>query len=64
MECEIAVFILVHGFKTGTFTGRKISDYINERKKDFFNARRCINGLDRAADIARLAERYLQNMPE
>jgi hypothetical protein len=28
MDHNIALFILVHGFKTGTFTGRKITDYI------------------------------------
>jgi Chitinase class I len=59
MQAEIALFILVHGFKTGAFTGRKISDYINANVTDFVKARRCINGTDHANDIARLAERYL-----
>lgn len=59
MDPAAATFIIVHGFKTGAFTGRKISDYINPLQVDFINARRCINGTDRAADIARLAERYL-----
>ncbi|MHB9074200.1 MAG: peptidoglycan-binding protein [Desulfobaccales bacterium] len=58
MDPAIAKFILVHGFKTGAFTGRKISDYVNDHKTDFVNARRCINGVDHAADIARLAEKY------
>jgi predicted chitinase len=59
MDPTIALFILVHGFKTGTFTGRKISDYVNDHKTDFANARRCINGVDHAADITKLAEKYL-----
>ena len=62
MEPSNALFILVHGFKTGTFTGRKISDYINENKTDFINARRCINGTDRAHEIAEIAEGFLLNI--
>jgi predicted chitinase len=62
MENEIALFVLVHGFKTGTFTGRKITDYINDFDTDFINARRCINGTDRAHEIAELAENYLNDL--
>ncbi|WP_321963763.1 hypothetical protein [Paraburkholderia sp. J7] len=56
---QSALFVLCHGFKTGTFTGRKISDYLNATQNDFVSARRCINGTDHAADIAALAQRYL-----
>jgi len=59
MDNNIALFILVHGFKTGIFTGRKITDYINANQTDFIKARRCINGNDHARDIANLAEEYL-----
>jgi predicted chitinase len=59
LDPEIALFVLVHGFKTGTFTGRKISDYIDGQKQDFRNARRCINGLDKADQIAAVARQYL-----
>ena len=62
LDPEIALFVLVHGFKTGTFTGRKISDYIDAQKKDFRNARRCINGTDKAAEIAAVAEGYLATL--
>jgi hypothetical protein len=58
LDPEIAVFILVDGFKTGAFTGKKIADYINEDKTDFYNARRCINGIDRAGEIAEIAKQY------
>ncbi len=43
LDPEIARFILVHGFLTGAFTGRKIVDYV-DTQSDFVNARRCING--------------------
>ena len=56
---QSALFVLCHGFKTGTFTGRKITDYLNATHNDFVSARRCINGTDHAADIASLAQRYL-----
>lgn len=59
LDPEIALFVLVHGFKVGTFTGRKITDYINSGKTDFKNARRCINGLDKAAQIAESARKFL-----
>jgi len=62
MEPNIALFILVHGFKTGTFTGRRITDYIDSHKTDFLNARRCINGLDKAHEIKKLAEKYQQTV--
>ena len=48
LDPDNAMFILIDGFKTGAFTGKKITDYINEDRTDFYNARRCINGLDRA----------------
>jgi predicted chitinase len=62
MNPNIALFILVYGFKTGAFTGRKMTDYINQQSVDFVNARRIINGLDKASEIAALAERYLSRL--
>jgi predicted chitinase len=56
---EISLMVLVHGFKLGKFTGRKITDYINKSKTDFKNARRCINGLDKWNEIKKLAEKYV-----
>ena len=60
MDENVALFVLVHGFKTGAFTGRKITDYINESMTEFVDARRCINGTDHDEDIANLAEKYLK----
>ncbi|MDD1606504.1 MAG: hypothetical protein LUP96_07400 [Methylococcaceae bacterium] len=62
LDPEIALFVLVHGFKTGAFTGRKISDYINAHTTDFINARRCINGKNEAQKIADLAKKHLDNL--
>mmetsp|Transcript_24173 Transcript_24173/g.44976 ORF Transcript_24173/g.44976 Transcript_24173/m.44976 type:complete len:163 (-) Transcript_24173:1048-1536(-) len=62
LEPEISLFVLVHGFKMGTFTGRKLSDYVNASVTDFKNARRCINGLNKWQEIQDLAEKYLADM--
>jgi predicted chitinase len=59
MQHNVALFVLVHGFKTGTFTGRKITDFIDETKTDFVRARRCINGNDKAHEIAEIAKKFL-----
>lgn len=58
MRPDIAVFILVHGSKNGIFTGVKLEDYLNDYQKDYYNARRVINGLDKAREIANLAEKW------
>ncbi len=55
---EIAAEILVVGMKEGTFTGRSLGDYINNGSVDFENARRIVNGSDRATLIAGYAENY------
>jgi len=57
---DIAAKILVQGMQDGTFTSRKLSHYINGSSRDFINARRIVNGTDRANDIAQIANRYLQ----
>ena len=56
MQIEHATNILLLGMKEGWFTGRKLSDYINQSKKDYLNARRIINGMDKASLIAGYAE--------
>jgi predicted chitinase len=64
LACDpnVALFILVHGFKHGTFTGRKLTDYVSPGKTDFWNARRCINGTDRAQLIAASAQQILRTL--
>jgi predicted chitinase len=57
-----ATFVIVQGFKTGAFTGHKLSEYVNAHGSDFKAARFCINGQDKAQDIADLAEAYLKKL--
>lgn len=49
---DIASKILFEGMIRGSFTGKKLSDYFNATKADWVNARRIINGTDRANEIA------------
>jgi len=55
---DIAAKILVEGMKNGLFTGRKLSDHINENETDYTGARWVVNRQDRAADIASIAEDF------
>lgn len=52
---DISAKIIVLGMKQGWFTGKKLSDYINDHRTDFVSARRIVNGTDKADQIARYA---------
>ncbi len=58
LEPEVAARVMVDGMLYGRFTGRKLLDYLAPPKDDYFNARRIINGTDRAEDIAGYAKQY------
>ena len=58
MQPAVAAKIIVVGMKEGLFTGKKLADYITLQKSDFVTARKIVNGLDRAADIAEFAKKY------
>ena len=62
LQHDVALFVLVHGFQTGTFTGRKLTDYVTASQTDFVNARRCINGTDHAQDIANVAQGFMTTL--
>lgn len=55
---ETSVQALIVGMRTGLFTGKKLSDYINTNKVDYRNARRIVNGLDKADLIAEYAKKF------
>lgn len=51
---EVSALILIRGMQEGWFTGRKLSD-----DGDFLEARRIVNGTDRAGQIATYANSFL-----
>lgn len=57
---QLAARIAAGGMKTGSFTGRKLGDYVNDTQSDFRGARRVINGLDHADEIADRARSFQQ----
>ena len=57
-EPETAWIILEAGMSKGLFTGKKLADYFTDKKHDFYNARKIINGLDRAGLVQAYAEKY------
>ncbi|MGA1304892.1 MAG: hypothetical protein ACO3ZD_12695, partial [Cyanobium sp.] len=54
---DIAAQILVQGMRDGSFTGLKLDDFVGN---DFVSARKIINGLDRAQQIANIATAYAE----
>lgn len=55
---DYAAMILVKGCIEGWFTGKSLSSYILADKCDYKNARRVVNGLDKADTIAEYAAAY------
>ena len=58
MQWPIALHAACFGMATGLFTGKKLADYIGPGKRDYRQARRIINGMDRSAEIAKYAEDF------
>lgn len=55
---EVSADISIYGMIDGDFTGKKLSDYINESKVDYVEARRIVNGTDKQNEIAAMADHY------
>lgn len=55
---EWSTKVTLYAMKTGLYTGKKLSDYIYQSKKDYVGARRIINGTDKAKLIAGYADMF------
>lgn len=55
LDPKHAADIMIRGMREGWFTGKKLSDYLGT---DYLNARRIINGTDRAETIAGYARKF------
>lgn len=58
LEWPTALHVIFHGMVFGTFTGKKLADYIGNGQRDYVGARRIINGTDKAKQIANIAEGF------
>ena len=59
MEMPIAVRIMYEGMERGLFTGKALDDYFNATTDDPVNARRIVNGTDKAQLIAGYHYKFL-----
>lgn len=57
-RADIAARILVEGMMLGTFTGKRLETYVHLRKSDYVEARRVVNGTDKADLIAGYAKEF------
>lgn len=60
MQPDIAAQIMLRGMteRKISFTGKILADYFNNTVEDWYNARRVINALDHAAQIAETAQDF------
>src|SRR5262245_52648343 len=58
LEPETAYKVLADGMIAGLFTGRSLGEFVNQHEADYVNARRVINGTDKASQIARAAGKF------
>ena len=58
MRPDVSLFILIDGMKRGVFTGKKLSDYFSSSYCNEVQARRIINGNDRAEKVASLSKAW------
>lgn len=64
LEPEIASAILFEGMAEGWFTGRQFNHYFNKTTTDWYNARRIINGLDKAAAIGKYGQSFYKGLKD
>lgn len=60
LDREGAYKTMTYGMHQGWFTGKKLTDYISDTGKDYKNARKIINGLDKASLISGYANQFEQ----
>jgi peptidoglycan hydrolase-like protein with peptidoglycan-binding domain len=58
LDPGIAYSVMSYGMRNGSFTGKKLSDFIYADQCDYKNARKIINGLDQWAIIKGFAEKF------
>ena len=57
-NASMSAFILVDGMRNGTYTGRRLGEFIGGGSADYNGARRIVNGMDRSGLIAGYAQDY------
>ena len=55
---KVAYAIMSYGMRKGIFTSRRLSSYISKNRADYRNARKIINGLDKANLVKSYAQKF------
>jgi len=58
LEMKVSVEVIFEGMIKGSFTGKSLASYFDAKKEDWVNARKIINGIDRAELIAGYAKKF------
>jgi putative chitinase len=58
LDSKIDAEVTIHGHVEGIWTGKKLADYFSDAAEDWVNARRIVNGLDKAEKIAGHAKAF------
>ena len=59
LDPHISAQVMIIGMRDGIFTGKKLADYFNADVNDPVDARRIINGLDHAYEVAGTYNHFL-----
>jgi len=62
LDPVVASAIIFTGMGQGWFTGKKLTDYVNDVATDYYNARKVVNGLDKAELLTNYAEGFEQSL--
>lgn len=58
LDPAVAAKVMFEGMIRGTFTGKSLATYFSDHESDWRNARKIINGLDHADEIATVAKQF------
>jgi putative chitinase len=58
LDPETAAIILIRGMREGWFTGRKLAEFFDTTRAEWVQARRIVNGVDKAPLIAGHARKF------
>lgn len=60
LQMEPSIWATYYAMQVGLYTGKKLKDYFNDTKEDWVNARKIINGLDKAELIAGYGKKFME----
>lgn len=62
LQMEPSIWATYFAMQVGLYTGKKLKDYFNDKKEDWVNARKIINGLDKADLIGGYGKKFMAGL--